>query len=215
MAFDLVGTLIDGEIFGEARRQVRVEIDFNRGWAEAETATGFNCHFNYEVVFRYALSNTSVKPLYRQFQEFLITNMLAYIFEDVSPTMRELSAHNIKLGFVTDGAEEVEGQMIRALLDHVGIAEDTCIVITTDRIGAGKTSGLPFKELISRAAELGIDSSEIKFVGDKWEKDVAPAINEGLTALLIDRDPDGSRDPGTIASLTDLFSLLANRHNAN
>src|SRR5258708_5123655 len=131
IAFDLVGTLVDGEIFKKARKQFSIEIDLNRGWTEAEIATGFNYHFDYEVVFRFLLGNIPIKPLYRQFQEFLITNTLSYIFEDVTPTLKQLSAWNITLGFVTDGAEDIEGHMIQALLAHLGIDADTCIVITT------------------------------------------------------------------------------------
>lgn len=44
IAFDLVGTLVRGKIFRDARNSI--QLDFNDGWPEAEIAANFNNRFN-------------------------------------------------------------------------------------------------------------------------------------------------------------------------
>lgn len=185
IAFDLVGTLIDDGIFSAARSSVR--IDFNERWEEAEAASGFYTHFDYKSVFRHWLDNAPVNPLYRQFKSFLIDNTLKHLYPDAERALIRLHEAGVRLGFVTDGSDEVEGGMLRAILERCKINPDVCIIITGERAGGRKKDGRPFHVLVEEAARQGVNREDIVFVGDKPEADHVGAKKAQLTTALIHR----------------------------
>jgi FMN phosphatase YigB (HAD superfamily) len=208
IAFDLVGTLIDGEIFNAARRSIA--IDFNEGWGEAESASLFNSHFDYEVVFRYWLDHILVKTVYRQFQKYLLHHTLdrKYLYPDTEPTLKRLRELGVRLGFVTDGHDEVEGEMIRTILRQCNINPDDCIIISGDKVKSGKATGQPFGRLVEEATSLGIAIEDIFFVGDNPDVDVNGAQQKKLRTTLIRRQSSTYKPDHQINTLGELLSLV-------
>jgi FMN phosphatase YigB (HAD superfamily) len=208
IAFDLVGTLIKGEIFRDARSSIN--IDFNEGWGEAESASLFNSHFDYESVFRYWLNHAPVKAIYQQFKNYLLEHTLdgKYLYPDTEPTLKGLSNLGIRLGFVTDGHDEVEGEMIRTILRRCNIDPNNCIIISGDKVKSGKVTGQPFARLAEEAVSLGITAQEITFVGDKLEIDVKGAKQKNLITALIRRSYVEDEPEHQINSLEELLSIV-------
>jgi FMN phosphatase YigB (HAD superfamily) len=186
IAFDLVGTLIRGKIFSDARSAIR--INFDDEWQEAETASAFSSHFNYEIVFRYWLDHVLIKSVYQQFQSYLLDHTLEYLYKDTVPTLTKLQGLGVRLGFVTDGNSEVEGQMIRTILRQCKINPDECTIVCGDKVKSNKAQGQPFKRLVEQADSLGILREDIIFVGDKPEVDMRGAKKAELTTVLIRRE---------------------------
>lgn len=213
IAFDLVGTLVDGAIFKAARSSIRV--DFNEGWDDAETASGFHSHFDYETVFRHWLDNAPVNSFYRQFKSFLIDNTLNYLYPDAEQALIQLNKIGVRLGFVTDGSDEVEGGMLRAILERCNIEPDLCIIITGERTGSRKRDGAPFRLLVEEAARHGISTENILFVGDKPEADVVGAKKAKLATALIDRRQPPTAEPDyQISTLEELPGLVKSEPHA-
>lgn len=187
IAFDLVGTLVSDKIFHDARSSIQV--DFNAGWSEAEVAANFNNKFDYEAVFRSWFDRASVKGSFHQFRDFLVQRVTDYLYPDACEVLRALNSSDNKLGFVTDGSRDVEGQMIQSILTYCGIDSGNCLIVTGEDVGAGKKSGRPFLELVKRAMLMGIDKTNITFVGDNPDIDIEGAKGVGLRAILIRRLP--------------------------
>lgn len=210
IALDLVGTLIHGKIFNDARSAIR--INFDDEWQEAETASAFSSHFNYEIVFRYWLDHVLIKSVYQQFQRYLLDHTLEYLYKDTVPTLTKLQGLGVRLGFVTDGNSEVEGQMIRTILRQCKINPDECIIVCGDKVKSNKAQGQPFKRLVEQADSLGILREDIIFVGDKPEVDMRGAKKAELTTALIRRElsteaPEDAPDH-RISGLEELLSLV-------
>lgn len=109
---------------------------------------------------------------------------------------------------MTDGSNDVEGQMIQSILTYCGIDSSNCIIVTGEDVGASKKYGRPFLELIERAMRMGIDKTNITFVGDKQDVDIEGAKGVGLKAILISRVPvDRAVSDYEITSLQELKEL--------
>lgn len=185
IAFDLVGTLIKGDAFREARDRLR--FDVNQGWDEAEDAASFNTHFDYQAVFQTWLKINVTIPakLHEQFRDYLVNHVTEYLYQESAKTLINLKGQGKKLGFVTNGSNDVERKMIEKILEGCGIEPNDCVIVTGQDVGGGKKSGKPFRRLVEIAAAQGIAPSEIIFVGDKPVDDYDCAQAAGLTPRLI------------------------------
>jgi len=207
IAFDLVGTLIRSEAFRDARSSLR--LDFNQGWEKAEKAADFTNRFDYEAVFRAWLNEVAARALHQQFRDYLVERVTDYLYPEVCEVLKVLDSQGIRLGFVTDGSNDVEGKMIRRILRHCEIGLDKCVIVTGQDVGGDKESGKPFHKLIARAESLGIERANITFVGDNPKADIDGAKGVGLKAVLIRRPPLGRETPDReITSLMDLLDTL-------
>ena len=200
IAFDLVGTLIKGEAFRDARDKLC--FDVNQGWQEAEDVSGFNVRFDYQAVFQTWLNITLPTKLYEQFRDYLASHVMEYLYPESAAILINLKEQGKTLGFVTDGSNDVEREMIEKILQGCGIKPSDCIIVTGEDVGGGKRSGKPFHRLIEIAATQGISHTEIVFVGDKPFDDYDCAQAVGLMPRLICR---GERRDFEIASLDDLL----------
>jgi len=187
VAFDLVGTLVKGELFRDARNNLR--FDVNQGWQEAQNASGFNVSFDYQAAFQTWLSMMLPVKLHEQFRDYLVKHVpdKEYLYDDVS-TLGDLKKKGIILGFVTDGSNDIERKMIEKILQHCGIEPSDCIIVTGEDVKGDKESLKPFHRLIEIAAAQGISHAEIIFVGDHPDKDYGCAQKAELIPRLICRE---------------------------
>ncbi len=187
IAFDLVGTLIRGEAFRDARNSVRFNLD--DAWDEATDRADFANRFDYQAVFQAYLDQASASVLCHQFRDYLVKRVTDYLYPEVCQVVQTLDSQGITLGFVTDGSNDVEAEMIRCILQHCGIEPGKCVIITGQDVGAEKKTGRPFMKLVERAKALGIEPKDIVVVGDNPEADVGGAASAGLRAVMLRRLP--------------------------
>lgn len=207
VAFDLVGTLIKSEAFHDARKNLH--LDFNQEWDEAEDDAKFSYCFDYEAVFRSWLKAAAPRVLHQQFRDYLVTRVTDYLYPETCQTLKELYERGITLGFVTDGSDDVEGEMIRRILHESGIPPRECIIVTGERTKKLKKEGAPFTELIGLARQHGIGGDHIVFVGDKPQADIDGPEKAGIqldNAILIVRDTRLSH-PHKIENLREILSI--------
>jgi FMN phosphatase YigB (HAD superfamily) len=207
IAFDLVGTLIRNESFRDARSNL--VLDFDQDWSEAETKANFSAHFDYKAIFQVLLDKISPTTLYQQFRDYLVSHVTDYLYPETCQVLKTLNDHRIMLGFITDGCSDIEGEMIKRILDHCGMERDKCIIVIGQDVGGCKAEGKPFEALVARAKDMGIDRTEIAFVGDKPSADIAGAHKSDLETILIYRNsrPDITyhKPDREITNLSDLL----------
>ena len=121
------------------------------------------------------------------------------IYDDVLPTLDELSQRGIRLGLVSNWDDR-----LRALLAALGLATRFEITVISCEVGSSK----PAREIFEAAARrLRLSPTEILHVGDSWSADVAGAQAAGFRAVQIARgSPAG---PDRIASLRALVDVLS------
>jgi HAD superfamily hydrolase (TIGR01549 family) len=130
------------------------------------------------------------------------------LFDDVVPTLEELSAREIQLGIVSQNL--ASSASLTAELRRLGVVDFFSVVLTSEECGYDK----PDSRLFLRASELiGIPPRDLTHVGDDYDRDVLGARNAGITPILIDRvgKQDG-RDCLVIRSMTELSRVLAAVH---
>ncbi|KAI4114595.1 MAG: hypothetical protein LQ345_004658, partial [Seirophora villosa] len=95
----------------------------------------------------------------------------------VRPPLHPESMHETVF-VITEGPEDVQ----RWTVEELGIAGMVDVLITSNRVGKGKTEGL----FAAALRELGFGAGEMVFVGDSWTMDVLPAGGEGILAVWYD-----------------------------
>ena len=123
------------------------------------------------------------------------------MFDDVAPTLDELDAEGLSLGIVSNFEAWLED-----LLGSLGVRDRFDVIVISGTEGIEKPDPRIFTLALDR---LGLPSSEVAYVGDNPEFDIAPAHALGMTPVLIDRrgrfpDAEGTR----ITDLRDLVGLL-------
>ena len=107
-----------------------------------------------------------------------------------------------------------DGAAIRASLEKVKLAEYFNGVIVSGDIGYCKPHPLPFSKI---AADLGVASADILFVGDNWLADVQGAKRAGMRVVhfvqwqpheIVERAPDHYKPDAVAACLDELKSIL-------
>ncbi|WP_298343168.1 HAD family hydrolase [Ferrimicrobium sp.] len=131
------------------------------------------------------------------------------LYPDARPTLEALQDAGFKIGIA--GNQTIRSE---AILRQLNFAADW--IATSDGLGVAKPSSEFFRAIIDLA---GVAASEILYVGDRLDNDIAPAQRIGMATVLIRRGPWGYiiKDPeverrclATINSLTELTALLAN-----
>jgi len=211
IGFDLVGTLVRPECFSDARKSINV--DTESWWQAAQMKVNFEQVFDYVPVFDAWIEILSSETLHKLFKDYLLGNVNKYLYSEVCTVLMDLADGGIRLAFVTDGSNDVEGLMIRKILQGCGIEADRCIVVTAQEVGAGKATGKPFEELVRQARGEGVEGKDIVFVGDKWSADVDGPKRIGLRAVLLERGSglggNGIYKPdGIVNDLSELRGLL-------
>lgn len=128
----------------------------------------------------------------------------ATIFEEVEGTLKKLHARGIVIGTLSDVAYGMDNKY--ALEDISEIVKYIQYPYTSNDIGYRKPSPVGLKLL---AQKIGVDTSQIMFVGDE-SKDIACAKNAGAISVLINRTLD-KKDYGqdyTIGLLSELLEIV-------
>ncbi len=205
VAFDLAGTLIDGKAFRDARSSL-----INSEWGKWEEEADFPHKFDYKPVFQAWLDDASPEILYREFRDFLLKQVTDYLFSEVPQVLQALYNKGFRLGFVTDGSDAVEGDMIRCILNALGIPIKECIIVTGEKTNHPKKDGQPFKKLLHEAEKHGINIENVVFVGDTLEKDIKPAHMLGIKPVLVVRgDQSFPSSTNAIFIFRDLLGIVA------
>jgi putative hydrolase of the HAD superfamily len=80
-----------------------------------------------------------------------------------------------KIVVITEGPEDAQERTIQAL----GIADMIDSLATTNSFGVSKTNGL-FKKML---AHLNITAADIVYIGDNEDRDITPALAEGIYSI--------------------------------
>ncbi|KAJ0419814.1 HAD-like protein [Aspergillus carlsbadensis] len=116
--------------------------------------------------------------------------------------LQRLASLGKKIVVVTEGPQDAQEWMIA----HLGIASYVHCLVTTNRFGATKTTGL-FGLVLKH---LDIDQGEIVYIGDNLERDVKAAAGEGILPIhLADKQGSWTGDgPFWAKELAEIENLL-------
>jgi len=117
------------------------------------------------------------------------------LFPDAMPALRELIASGYTLGIVSNFEAWLE-----VLLDRLAVAPLMSVVVVSGNEGIEKPDLEIFKRALDR---LSTTPDRAVYVGDNPRIDVAPALDAGMGAVLVDRRGvhDGFRDAPVVRSL--------------
>jgi putative hydrolase of the HAD superfamily len=113
--------------------------------------------------------------------------MLAY--PEAGDTLRSLRQSGIAIGVCSNWGWELD-----AYLEQIGLLDLVDVAITSARAGSRK----PHPGIYARSTEaLGVDPTQVLFVGDSWEPDVRGPRRLGMTAVHVWRaeERDGQDAP--------------------
>ena len=130
----------------------------------------------------------TVEELSERFVAERINRMEAY--PDAEPAISHLQ-QEVPMAIVTNGAPDTQ----RTKLSLTGLDRFGLPTVVAGEIGIGKPSPEPFLLALD---QLGVAPEQAVFVGDSITRDITPALNLGMTALLITRHP-GDPDPITLS----------------
>jgi putative hydrolase of the HAD superfamily len=121
--------------------------------------------------------------------------------EGVTSTLRELRDRGLELGIISNGAPT---QQVK--IDAMKIRPFFSVVLVSEEIGIRK----PDRRIFDMALQkLGLAASEVIFVGDNPELDVAGAIAAGIRPIWLKcREEPAPHGVPCIASFDQLISLL-------
>lgn len=124
------------------------------------------------------------------------------LFDDVEPTLAELSRRGLALGVVSNWTPALGD-----LLAKLGVATRFGTVVASAREEVEKPDPAIFRLALRRLGVAASEALDVLHVGDHPELDVAAARAAGLRALLLDRS-GSCAGVGSIASLAELPSLV-------
>lgn len=107
-----------------------------------------------------------------------------------------------RIVIMTEGPQDAQERTVRAL----GLEPYIDFLATTNRFGCAKTTGL-FANVMDH---LDIKADDIVFIGDSWQRDMEPAMAEGILSIHLDesKTTDLGVSPSVIASLSELQQIL-------
>lgn len=103
------------------------------------------------------------------------------LFEDTRPCLERLRAQGYVLAVAANQPAWTEG-----FLNGLGLPLD--LVTTSEAWGVEKPDPAFYTRLVD---ELGLDASEIAYVGDRVDNDVVPAVAAGMVSVFVRRGPWG------------------------
>ena len=121
----------------------------------------------------------TVEELSERFVAERFNRMEAY--PDAEPVISQLQPE-VPMAIVTNGAPDTQ----RTKLSLTGLDRFGLPTVVAGEIGIGKPSPEPFLQALG---QLGVAPERVVFVGDSLTRDITPALNLGMAALLIARHP--------------------------
>ncbi len=141
----------------------------------------------------------TVEKLSERFVAERINRMEAY--PDAEPVISQLQPE-VPMAIVTNGAPDTQ----RTKLSLTGLDRFSLPTVVAGEIGIGKPSPEPFLLALD---QLGVAPEQAVFVGDSVTRDINPALNLGMAALLIARHPD---DPHPITLSEGRCNVISTLH---
>jgi putative hydrolase of the HAD superfamily len=218
VGFDLDGTLFDHE--GAARAAITAFVT-ERGWPLADDTPDRwvaleRVHFGEYArgligfqeqrrrrmgalvqALRVDADPDGIDDLFDSYFAHYRANWTAY--PDTIPALDLLAARGVALGVLTNGTQELQ----TSKLERLGILDRFDVVLAASELPEFKPHATAFDAL---CGALGVPASDVVFVGDDLEADVAGAAAAGLRPVWIDRDATGGAPDGVtvVASLVEL-----------
>jgi HAD superfamily hydrolase (TIGR01549 family) len=128
-------------------------------------------------------------------------NSILQVYPDVEPTVSRLRAKGLKLGIVSNGLRKD----LEHVLEKLRLRKWFDVIVGLDSCNCAK----PNKEIFLFALDkLGLQPSEVVFVGDSVENDYEGALNIGIKSFIIDREGKIPNQYDKIETLTDLLALV-------
>jgi putative hydrolase of the HAD superfamily len=124
------------------------------------------------------------------------------IYDDVLPTLEELTRRGIRLGIISNWDNR-----LRPLLATLGLASHFEVTMISAEFGCSK----PTRKIFDATAKLfGLAPAEILHVGDNWDADVAGARMVGFRSVQIARGSPKNADRVTsLLELADAVGRMA------
>lgn len=144
----------------------------------------------------FALDHAMVDELLGVYERVLIENL--QLKPGVVSLSRVIKASGRKIAVITEGPQDAQERAVRDL----GIVEYIDFLATTNYFGVTKISDL-FQKVLDH---LGIQASEMVYVGDSLDRDVIPATAQGIIRYPLRRRE--ARRFTKINSLKNLDDLL-------
>jgi putative hydrolase of the HAD superfamily len=126
-------------------------------------------------------------------------------YPEAEPTLRALRSEGWRIGVCSNWGWE-----LNTSLEGVGLLDLVDSAVTSARAGSRK----PHPQVYAHsAASLGVDVTDIVFVGDSWRPDVEGPLELGMTAVHVWRESErvGQRPPELLEGahrIGDLSELL-------
>lgn len=123
------------------------------------------------------------------------------LYSDVETTIQDLRAKDLKVGIVTNGFK-YDYLVILEKLDLIDIFD---IIVGPDSCGYGK----PDKQIFLYTLDLlGLESTEVIYVGNEYKYDYIGAKNAGIIPLLINREQGIHAGISSISSLNQVLNYI-------
>lgn len=123
------------------------------------------------------------------------------LYPDAWFTIQELRANNIIVGVITNGFK----YDYQVILEKLSLTNVFDIIVGPDSCGYGK----PYKEIFLYTLDvLGLEPSDVIFVGNDYLLDYIGAENVGMTPLLVDRGQEIDADISIISSLNQILNYI-------
>lgn len=232
VAFDLDDTLFNGTLLVEKARIASVQMMIEYGLPVPED---YAIKVLYEIVEEFGsnsenhldnliirLQNDPKVKLNSKFNrnKYVAAGIMGYHrekvkhfhpFKDVIKTFERLREKGIKTAIITDGSPKKQYEKILRLKIEDLVDE----IIISDEVAARKPNAFLFNLFLNHQ---GLKPDEVAYIGDRIDKDIGPAKEAGIIAILIHRgtkyDPNITKKKYDIKpdhhlnSLHDLFSIL-------
>lgn len=122
----------------------------------------------------------TVEELSNRFVAERLSRMEAY--PDAEPVISQLQPE-VPMAIVTNGASDTQ----RTKLSLTGLDRFGLPTVVAGEVGIAKPNPEPFMQALDY---LGVAPENAAFVGDSVTRDIAPALDLGMAALLIARHPN-------------------------
>ena len=152
----------------------------------------FYINFNAELLY-----SLGIIPTVTLLDE--IFNTCSYLPWEKFDDTEALQGINIPIGILSNFNSSLKEQLTRIF------GEVFSDIFVSEELGIGK----PAVEFYQRAIDkIGVDASDILYIGDSFKLDMEPAIQLGIRSYIIDRDNFYPNSPNTITSLFDIKDLI-------